>query len=171
MIIPIRRCDVRNRLIRIDFSNHLPHRTHETHGITRRANREIARYEPGVVSDLTIRQVHLGFHGLVDTHLPHICDDANYRGPGPVRVWSTDLETTSERILAGPVLARHLLVDDRDWKRILVVSVGEITSLAKRDVHRLEVIGSHLTMSSIVSHSRNRFADALGVKTAAPTFP
>ena len=56
-------------------------------------------------------------------------------------VLAEELEALADRVLLGPELLRHRLVDHHHVRRVRVVARGEVAAALERDAHRLEVAG------------------------------
>src|SRR5258708_2015078 len=77
-------------------------------------------------------------HSRVDVEpvLLYDADHAGDRSPGRI-VASTD--TLADRIAMWPKAISHLLIDDRDWRHLVCVSLREHAPANEWNLHRAEI--------------------------------
>ena len=68
-----------------------------------------------------------------------VVDDADDRQPGILRLWSAEVQTLPDRILAGPAAARDRVGHDDHRRRLAVVLFAERPAPQQTDAHHLEI--------------------------------
>src|SRR5688572_26365789 len=93
---------------------------------------------------LTVRKINLHRWLFIERVLRNVTYHTNDRAPGlGITFAAGKLDSTSKRILIGPQLIGHSLIDQSNFRRLVRVVIRDGPSMLEWNLHRRQISGSH----------------------------